>query len=153
MVVLNMDDIDKKILKRLQENARVTISVLSSEISLSMPAISERLKKLEASGVIKQYTAILNPKLVDKQLMALVFLSIDTPSHGDSFKAFVVGEADIKECFYITGDFDYSLKIITKNTSTLEDILTRIKEQAGVIKTQTIVVLSSITDRPSVSVE
>ena len=48
-----MDDIDKKILKRLQENARVTISVLSSEISLSMPAISERLKKLEASGVIK----------------------------------------------------------------------------------------------------
>ena len=78
-----MDDIDKKILKRLQENARVTISVLSSEISLSMPAISERLKKLEASGVIKQYTAILNPELVDKQLMALVFLSFNNPSHGD----------------------------------------------------------------------
>ena len=81
-----MDDIDKKILKRLQENARVTISVLSSEISLSMPAISERLRKLEASGVIKQYTAILNPELVDKQLMALVYLSFDNPSHGDSFK-------------------------------------------------------------------
>ncbi|MBQ1856168.1 MAG: Lrp/AsnC family transcriptional regulator [Anaerovibrio sp.] len=148
-----MDDIDKKILKRLQENARVTISVLSSEISLSMPAISERLKKLEASGVIKQYTAILNPELVDKQLMALVYLSFDNPSHGDSFKNFVVGESDIKECFYITGDFDYSLKIITQNTTTLENLLTRIKEQTGVIKTQTIVVLSSIIDRPSVTVE
>ena len=85
-----MDDIDKKILKRLQENARVTISVLSSEISLSMPAISERLRKLEAAGVIKQYTAILDPALVDKQLMAIIFLSIDSPSHGESFTKFVV---------------------------------------------------------------
>ena len=148
-----MDDIDKKILKRLQENTRVTISVLSSEISLSMPAISERLRKLEASGVIKQYTAILNPTLVDKQLMAMIFLSIDSPSHGENFTSFVVNEPDIKECFYITGDFDYSLKIITKNTSTLESLLTRIKEQPGVVKTQTIVILSSVVDRPSVTVE
>ena len=148
-----MDDIDKKILKRLQENARVTISVLSSEISLSMPAISERLRKLEAAGVIKQYTAILDPALVDKQLMAIIFLSIDSPSHGESFTKFVVDEPDIKECFYITGDFDYSLKIITQNTISLEALLNRIKEQPGVVKTQTIVVLSSIVDRPSVTVE
>ena len=85
--------------------------------------------------------------------MALVYLSFDNPSHGDSFKNFVVGESDIKECFYITGDFDYSLKIITQNTTTLENLLTRIKEQTGVIKTQTIVVLSSIIDRPSVTIE
>ncbi|ORT99969.1 Transcriptional regulator, AsnC family [Anaerovibrio sp. JC8] len=145
-----MDKIDKQILKRLQENARVTISVLSSEISLSMPAISERLKKLEASGVIKQYTAILNPELMDKNLTALVNLGFDNPSKADDFKKFVVNEPDIKECFYITGDFDYCLKIITHNTQTLEGLLTRIKEQAGVTKTQTIVVLSSIVDRPSV---
>ncbi len=147
-----MDDIDKKILKRLQENARVTISVLSSEISLSMPAISERLRKLEASGVIQQYTAILNPTLVDKQLMALIFLSFNSPSK-EGITDFVVNEPDIKECFYITGDFDYALKIITQNTNTLESLLTRIKEQPGVVKTQTIVVLSSIIDRPSVTVE
>ncbi|MBO6246401.1 MAG: Lrp/AsnC family transcriptional regulator [Anaerovibrio sp.] len=148
-----MDKIDKQILKRLQENARVTISVLSSEISLSMPAISERLKKLEASGVIKQYTAILNPELMDKNLTALVNLGFDNPSKADAFKQFVLNEADIKECFYITGDFDYCLKVVTHNTQTLENLLTRIKEQAGVTKTQTIVVLSSIVDRPSVVLE
>ncbi len=113
-----MDDIDKKILKRLQENVRVTISVLSSEISISMPAISERLRKLEASGVIQQYTAILNPTLVDKQLMALIFLSFNSPSK-EGITDFVVNEPDIKECFYITGDFDYGLKMITQNTNTL----------------------------------
>lgn len=148
-----MDAIDKKILKRLQDNARVTISVLSQEISLSMPAISERLKKLESSGVIKQYTAILNPALVDKHLMALIFLSFDNPTNGDKFRNYIEGETDVKECFYITGDYDYALKIITKSTKSLEKLLTRIKEQDGIIKTETIVVLSTIADRPSIVLE
>ena len=150
MVVPNMDDIDRKILKKLQRNARVTISDLSSEIALSMPAISERLKKLEASGVIKQYTAILEPAMLNKHLMALIFLRFDNPSHGDRFADFVKNEGDIKECFYITGEFDYSLKILTENTQSLEKLLTRIKNQPGIVKTQTIVILSTITDSPSI---
>ena len=60
---------------------------------------------------------------------------------------------DVKECFYITGDYDYALKIITKSTKTLEKLLTRIKNQDGIIKTETIVVLSTITDRPSIELE
>lgn len=145
-----MDDIDKQILKNLQQNARMTISDLSSEISLSMPAISERLKKLEASGVIKQYTVILDPSMLNKHLMALMLIRFDKPSNGDSFSTFVKNEPEIKECFYITGDYDYSLKIITENTRTLELLLTRIKNQQGIVKTQTIVILSTITDNPSI---
>lgn len=145
-----MDDIDKKILRNLQKNARMTISDLSSEIALSMPAISERLKKMEASGVIKQYTVILDPAMLNKHLMALMFVRFENPSHGDAFADFAKSEVEIKECFYITGDFDYSLKIITENTHTLELLLTRIKNQSGIVKTQTIVILSTITDNPSI---
>ena len=145
-----MDDIDRKILKKLQENARITISDLSSEIALSMPAISERLKKLEASGVIKQYTTILDPALLNKHLMALMFLRFDNPKHGDQFTCLVKDEPEIKECYYITGDFDYSLKILTENTRTLEKLLTRIKNAPGVVNTQTIVILSNITDSPTI---
>jgi Lrp/AsnC family transcriptional regulator, leucine-responsive regulatory protein len=145
-----MDDIDRKILKKLQENARITVSDLSSEIALSMPAISERIKKLEASGVIKQYTTILDPALLNKHLMALMFLRFDNPKHGDQFASLVKAEPEIKECYYITGDFDYSLKILTENTRTLEKLLTRIKNASGVVKTQTIVILSTITDSPSI---
>ena len=115
-----------------------------------MPAISERLKKLEASGVIKQYTAILDPVLLNKHLMALMFIRFDNPGNGDHFSQYVKDEREIKECYYITGDFDYSLKILTENTRTLENLLTRIKNQTGIVKTQTIVILSTITDSPSI---
>ena len=145
-----MDDIDRKILRKLQSNARVTISELSSEIALSMPAISERVKKLESSGVIKQYTAILDPEMLNKHLMAIIFLRFDNPGNGDRFAGFVKNELDIKECYYITGEFDYCLKILTENTTTLEKLLTRIKNQQGIVKTQTIVILSTITDSPSI---
>lgn len=145
-----MDNIDRKILRRLQENARTTLSDLSGEAALSIPAVSERLKKLEASGVIRQYTAILDPAMLQKDLMALIFLRFDSPKNGDRFTGLVKDEPEIKECYYITGDFDYSLKIVTRNTRTLETLLTRIKNAPGVVKTQTIIILSTITDRPSV---
>jgi Lrp/AsnC family leucine-responsive transcriptional regulator len=145
-----MDDVDKKILKMLSENARATLSELAGEIALSLPAISERLKKLEASGVIRQYTTILDPAKLNKHLMALMFLRFDNPKHGDRFAELSKAEPEIKECYYITGDFDYSLKILTENTQTLEKLLTRIKNAPGVVKTQTIVILSTITDSPSV---
>ena len=145
-----MDDIDRKIIRKLQENARATLSDLSGEAALSIPAVSERLKKLESSGVILRYAAILNPAMLNKHLMALIFLRFDSPKHGDVFSAFVRKEPEIKECYYITGDFDYSLKIVTETTATLEKLLTRIKNVPGVVKTQTIVILSTITDSPSV---
>ena len=145
-----MDNIDKKILKLLSANARATLSELAGEIALSLPAISERLKKLEASGVIRQYTTILDPAKLNKHLMALMFLRFDNPKHGDRFAELSKAEPEIKECYYITGDFDYSLKILTENTGTLEKLLTRIKNAPGVVKTQTIVILSTITDSPSV---
>ena len=88
--------------------------------------------------------------MLNKHLMALIFLRFDNPSHGDRFADFVKNEGDIKECFYITGEFDYSLKILTENTQSLEKLLTRIKNQPGIVKTQTIVILSTITDSPSI---
>ncbi|MGN0940759.1 MAG: Lrp/AsnC family transcriptional regulator [Selenomonadaceae bacterium] len=145
-----MDDIDKKILTKLTENARITLSELSDDIALSLPAISERMKKLESSGVIKSYSAILDPTHLGKHLMALMFLRFDSPKNGDKFSERVKNEPEIKECYYITGDFDYSLKILTENTATLEKLLTRIKNADGVVKTQTIVILSTITDSPTV---
>ena len=145
-----MDEIDRKILRKLQENARMTLSDLSGEVALSIPAVGERLKKLEASGVIRQYTAILDPKKLQKHLMALVFLRFNSPKNGDHFAGLVKREPEIKECYYITGDFDYALKVVTESTSTLERLLTRIKNIPGVVKTKTIVILSTITDSPSV---
>ena len=100
----------------------------------------------EGEGTIQQ----IKEAMLNKHLMALIFLRFDNPSHGDRFADFVKNEGDIKECFYITGEFDYSLKILTENTQSLEKLLTRIKNQPGIVKTQTIVILSTITDSPSI---
>jgi Lrp/AsnC family leucine-responsive transcriptional regulator len=148
-----MDKIDLKILSLLQKNARITASEISSLISLSIPACSERLKKLEQSGVIKQYTAIIDCKHLNKFLTAFMFISLERPRFTDQFIEKINLEADILECHYLAGDFDYLLKIITDNTDTLEELLQRIKSVQGVQKTRTIVVLSTVKNNYSISLE
>ncbi len=145
-----MDDLDVKMIKLLQQNARVTASDIADNVKLSVPAVSERLKKLETSGVIKQYTAIVNPEYFDKTLMAIVFISLDRPRFADAFAEFVKSQDDILECHYLAGDFDYALKVATENTSTLQVLLNHIKSVQGVQKTRTTVILSSAKNNYSV---
>lgn len=146
-----MDNIDIKIIKLLQKNARITASEISGEINLSVPAVSDRLKKLEASGIIQQYTAIVNPKHLKKDLTAIMFISLERPKFTERFVEFVKDQEEILECHYLAGDFDYALKILTENTSTLEALLNRIKSVQGIQKTRTIVVLSTIKHNYSVT--
>lgn len=146
-----MDSNDIKILKLLQKNARITASEIGCEINLSVPAVSERLKKLESSGIIKQYTAIIEPGHLKKELSAFMFISLERPRFNEKFTEFVNGEEEILECHYLAGDFDYVLKIVTESTFTLEKLLNRIKSVQGVQKTRTIVVLSTTKNEYSVT--
>lgn len=146
-----MDSIDMKILSLLQKNARMTASEISGIVNLSVPACSERLKKLESSGVIKQYTAIIDNGFLKKTLTAIMFISLERPKFTDKFLEAINVENDILECHYLTGDFDYLLKIVTENTDSLERLLNRIKSVQGVQKTRTIVVLSTVKNNYSVS--
>ena len=145
-----MDNSDIKILKLLQGNARITASEIASRINLSIPAVSDRLKKLDASGIIEKYTAILSAKRLQKNLTVIMFVSLENPKFADKFIDIVQKEDEIIECHYLAGDFDYALKIITENTETLERILNRIKLVAGVQKTKTTVTLSTIKNTHSV---
>ena len=145
-----MDNIDIKIIKLLQENARITASEVAGSINLSVPAVSERLKKLESSGVIKQYTAIVDPVHMNKTLMAIVFITLERPRFADTFAEFVKKQNDILECHYLAGDFDYALKVVTENTTTLQELLDRIKSLQSVQKTRTTVILSTAKNNYSV---
>ncbi|MFA6942077.1 MAG: Lrp/AsnC family transcriptional regulator, partial [Clostridiaceae bacterium] len=146
-------NIDIKIIKLLQSNSRMTASEISRKINLSIPAVSDRLKKLDASGIIEKYTIILNAKKLNKSLTAIMLVSLDNPKFADRFIEFVNREDEIIECHYLAGDFDYSLKIITENTETLEIILDKIKLVPGVMKTKTTVTLSTIKNSYSVSIQ
>ncbi|PKM52334.1 MAG: Lrp/AsnC family transcriptional regulator [Firmicutes bacterium HGW-Firmicutes-7] len=145
-----MNELDVKILTLLQKNSRISISEISALVNLSISATSDRLKKLESSGIISQYTAILNPEVFNKTLMAIMFVNLEHPNFTDKFLAFIQDQEEILECHYLAGNFDYALKIVTKNTATLETILNRIKSVTGIQKTETNVVLSTVKNQYSI---
>ncbi|OAA82854.1 Lrp/AsnC family transcriptional regulator [Clostridium ljungdahlii] len=145
-----MDAIDVNILKLLKENSRISASEISSKINLSIPAVSDRLKKLDASGVIEKYTVIISNKEMNKNITVIMFVSLKNPNFTDKFVEFVQNENEIIECHYLTGDFDYALKIVTEDTETLEKILNEIKLIKGVLRTKTIVTLSTIKNNYSI---
>lgn len=146
-----MDNIDIKILKLLQSNARMSASQISSKVNLSIPAVSDRLKKLDASGIIEKYTIIINNKKLNRGLTAFMFISMETPKHGEDLVELVQSEDAIIECYYLVGDYDYLLKIITKDTETLESILNKIKSANGIMKTKTMVSLTTVKNNLSIS--
>jgi Lrp/AsnC family leucine-responsive transcriptional regulator len=145
-----LDTIDVKILEVLQDNARVSISELSKQVNLSLSAVSERLKKLENSNIIEQYTTVLNSAAMEKELSAIMMISMEDPSDTDEFRRLVQSLDEILECHYITGTYDYVLKITTKNMSTLEQLMNKIKSIKSIKHTETNVIFSTIKNKHSV---
>lgn len=145
-----MDDLDVEILRFLQKSARASLSDIGHKVNLSVSAVGERVKKLEAAGVISRYVAIIDGSFFHKELTAIMFINLENPSYTESFLSFVQQENDILECFYIAGNYDYVLKIVTNNPSTLEKLLNKIKSVPGIIKTYTNVVLATCKNNESV---
>lgn len=109
----NIDEIDGKLLNILQDNSRVTIRELSEKLHLSTTPIHERIKKLEKSGIIKQYVTLLDPKVLGKKLT--VFISVSLSSHVkeviDEFEREIKLMPEVMECYYISGNWDFFIKI------------------------------------------
>lgn len=138
-----LDRTDHQILKCLKENARENATNIGAKINLSTSAVIERIRKFEASGLIKQYTIVLDQNKVGGELMAFISVRLEHPKYYENFVELINAHSSIAECYYIAGDFDFMVKIITKNGQSLEDILNYIKSIEGVSLTRTSVVLST----------
>lgn len=138
-----MDYIDYQILSCLKENARENATNIGARINLSTSAVIERIKKLEASGVIAQYTTIIDQSTLGRDLMAFISVSLEHPKYNESFVEQIRAQEAVAECYYIAGDFDFLLKVVTHTGKTLEQILNYVKSLAGVSRTRTSVVLST----------
>ena len=139
-----MDRLDIKILNCLKENARENTSVISEKIGMSVSAVSERIKKLENAGVIKQYTTVLDNNKLGKDVTAVISISLEHPKFNENFIKKVLDNRHILECNYLAGDYDFMVKVCTTNTFTLQKVLNDIKSIDGVSKTKTMVILSTI---------
>lgn len=139
-----MDNIDNKILDCLRNNARIKASAISKEIHLSVSAVLERIHKMENSGIIKDYTIVVDEGKLGKGTSALMEVSLDHPKYYDSFTKSIKENINIVFCYYLTGDFDFMLKILCRSSEELEKIHREIKSLEGVCNTKTYFVLKDI---------
>ena len=120
-----MDSIDKKLLILLQTDSKSTTKELSSKLNLSVTAVYERIKKLEREGVISKYVTLLNRNKVDKSFV--VFCHIKLIQHNinliSQFEAEIVKLSEVLECFHVSGDYDYILKICIKDMEAYREFM------------------------------
>lgn len=146
-----LDSLDAKILEVLQENARVSISDLSKRINLSLSAVSDRLKKLEAAGIIEQYTTILNAKELNQDLQAFMTINVDGSAGMQEFCKLAQEAPEIIDCFRVAGGCDFILKVACRDTDALAQLAGRIKAVRGVKSTAINVILGKTKARYSVA--
>jgi len=142
-----IDPIDYRILALLQADARVTQAVMARAVGLSQPAVAERVRKLEAQGVIRGYVARLDPKPLGREIRAFIGVSVDHPRFHESFAKRVRALPEVLECHRVAGVDSYLLKVMTQNTDTLDRLIgDQIRRIPGVTRTHTTVVLSAIKE-------
>jgi Lrp/AsnC family leucine-responsive transcriptional regulator len=144
-----MDAVDLKILKCLKEYSRMNATAIGERINLSTSAVIERIKKLENDGVIAQYTILINNEKIEKDIIAYISVSLEHPKYDVNFRESVRQNDEIVECHYITGEYDYILKVVTSSSNTLETLLNYVKCIQGVNLTKTLVVMSTIKNEVS----
>ncbi|RZJ70658.1 MAG: Lrp/AsnC family transcriptional regulator [Flavobacterium sp.] len=114
---MNLDATDKKLLMLLQEDSKKTTKELSLRLSLSVTAVYERVKKLEREGVVDKYVALLNRNKISKGFVVFCHIKLaqHTKEYMTTFEKEVTRLDEVLECFHVSGDYDYILKICVKD--------------------------------------
>jgi Lrp/AsnC family leucine-responsive transcriptional regulator len=112
-----LDVKDLAILKLLQQNARMSVKEISESVQLSTTPVHERIKRLEASGVIKQYATLIDGAKIKKGLMVICYVSLNQHSKksGTQFIKLINELPEVVECYSISGEFDFMLKIVAED--------------------------------------
>lgn len=118
-----LDKKDLEILRLLQENARVTTKEISAKVHLSTTPVHERIKRMEESGIIKQYVTLVDHAKVNKGLMVICYVSLKQHSKnaGVKFIKTIQELNEVVECFSISGEFDFMLKVISEDMNSYYD--------------------------------
>jgi DNA-binding Lrp family transcriptional regulator len=142
-----LDNIDKSLLRALQEDGRLSNVELARKVTLSPPATHTRLKRLEKDGYVRQYTAIVDREKAGYDL--LCFLHIGLQMHQvtqvEKFREATRKMPEVLECHHITGEYDYLLKVVLKNRKDLERfVVDKITPIPGVARIHTSLVLAEV---------
>jgi Lrp/AsnC family leucine-responsive transcriptional regulator len=138
-----LDRTGLKILRALQENARLSLSELGRRVALSSPAVAERVRKMEAAGIISGYHARVEPEKVGLPVMAFILLKTRTEKYPDTI-SLARRLPEITECHHVSGGESFIMKVIVSSIPHLEALIEKLSSFG---ETSTLVVLSSPVDK------
>jgi Lrp/AsnC family leucine-responsive transcriptional regulator len=148
-----LDEIDINILNILQEEGRTKRNVLADAVKLSLPSLSERLKKLEEKGIIEGYYTKLNLKNFGLDLMVFITIHTDSSKYYEAFAENVRNTDEILECYAVLGEGSHVMKAVVKDSISLEKLLGKIQSWKGVKRTHSRFVLSTIKETTKIKIK
>ncbi len=141
-----LDDKDRKIIDLLVSSGREPATSISEKVGLSVPSVTERIKKLQDNGIISGFKAIINYENLGYDVSALITIISESSSEYDGFRGETENNPEIIKCFSTTGNGSHVLYVRTENTNSLEKLLSKIQQWPGVKRTETQLILSTYKD-------
>ena len=141
-----IDDKDKQIIDLLVSSGREPATSISEKIGLSVPSVTERIKKLQENKIISGFKAVVNYKNLGFDVSALITIISESSLDYQKFRNETNDNAEIIKCFSTTGNGSHVLFVRTKNTNSLERLLSKIQQWPGVKRTETQLILSTYKD-------
>ncbi len=143
---------DARILDVLQRDGRRPYAEIGAEVGMSGPSAHERVKKLEARGVIQGYSALVDPRAIGLDILAFSWITQAPGTAATDLTESFAGIPEIEECHHITGEADYLIKVRARDTRDLERVLRLVQATPHVFQTETDVVFSSGFERRPIAV-
>ena len=146
---VSLDQKDLAILKLLQNNARVTVKEISDTINLSTTPVYERIKWMEETGVIRQYTTLLDPAKLNRRLMVIAYVSLKqhNKTAGSKFVKAINEMHEVLECYSISGEFDFMMKIVVEDMNAYYDFhVNRLSEMENIGNVQSVFVMGTVKE-------
>jgi Lrp/AsnC family leucine-responsive transcriptional regulator len=143
-----VDERDLEIIAALQEDARATYSDIGRRAGLSPSAVHERVRKLERTGAIRAYRAIVDPEALGLFVTALIAATPFDPTQADDLPERVRDFPEVVDCLSVAGEANYILKVRVRTTTALEDLIRTLREKAEVNTTTTVVLSVPFEGRP-----
>ncbi len=144
-----IDALDRRILAELQADCKTPLAQVGKSVGLSAPSVMERIRRLEQAGVIRGYHAVIDSRAVGLDVTA--FIGVSTSAHGiGRVESQLVDFDQVLECHHVTGSYTLLLKIKAEDTQGLEGLISRLRQVDGVVRTETLVVLSTCLERTEI---
>ena len=150
---MKIDDIDRQILINLQQDGRKTASEIAKELDLTVPTITERIRKLQEGSVIQAFQAVIDPRSVGLDVTAMITVISSSSDNYNKVIENVKETSEIIQCFSTTGMGSLMLWIATENSKTLEELLRNIQSWPNVTRTETQVILSKYKIRQQLPIK